>query len=349
MGIKKHLEASIIHSNRKLLLAAVVLFIMIFALIGPVRGAEQLLSIYFGKNEQEVVEQTEIFINNENYLMASSLASLTDQTNYECEGDSCLKETDLITWQENALLSQTNPITTISQEPREEISTYVVQEGDSSSSIAAKFGISLNTLLWSNDLKETSLIHPGDELTILPINGLIYAVKSNDTIGAIATKYKANTEKIIAFNDLPADGAIQINQKLIIPDGQMPTVNTISRIVPQSYVTGAGTGVSRNFPYGQCTWYVAQKVVVPWSGNAKSWLVNAQAYGRQTGSIPQVGSIMVMTEGGWMGRMYGHVAYVESVNGSWVTISEMNYIGYALKSVRTLNVGDWRIRGYIYY
>jgi len=349
MGIKKHLEASIIRSNKKLLLAAVVLFIMIFALIGPARGAEQLISIYFDKNKQEIVGQTEIFTNNENYLMASSLASLTDQIEFSSEEDSYLEEIDLITLQENALLSQASPITTISQEPREKISTYVVQQGDSSSSIAAKFGISLNTLLWSNDLKETSLIHPGDELTILPINGLIYAVKSNDTIGAIATKYKANTEKIIAFNDLPADGAIQINQKLIIPDGQMPTVNTISRIVPQSYVTGAGTGVSRNFPYGQCTWYVAQKVVVPWSGNAKSWLVNAQAYGRQTGSIPQVGSIMVMTEGGWMGRMYGHVAYVESVNGSWVTISEMNYIGYALKSVRTLNVGDWRIRGYIYY
>ena len=147
---------------------------------------------------------------------------------------------------------------------------------------------------------------------------------------------------------MPADGAIQINQKLIIPDGQMPFIATPSRIVTKSYVTGVGTGKSRVFPYGQCTWYVAQKVVVPWSGHAKSWLVNARAYGRQTGSVPRVGSIMVMNEGGWMGRMYGHVAYVEAVNGVWVTISEMNYTGYARKSVRTLRNNDWRIRGYIY-
>ena len=348
MGIKEHLEARIKRFNKKLLLAAVVLFIMIFALIGPAKATEKLLSIYFNKSKQEIVEQTEIFENNGTYLMTNSLAILTDQTDSEIQEDSYLKEINLITWQENALLSQSNPITTISQEPREKISTYVVQQGDNTSSISAKFGISLNTLLWSNSLKETSLIRPGDELTILPINGLVYKVKNNDTIGAIATKYKANTEKIIAFNDLPADGAIQINQKLIIPDGQMPFIATPSRIVTKSYVTGVGTGKSRVFPYGQCTWYVAQKVVVPWSGHAKSWLVNARAYGRQTGSVPRVGSIMVMNEGGWMGRMYGHVAYVEAVNGVWVTISQMNYTGYARKSVRTLRNNDWRIRGYIY-
>jgi len=352
MGIKKQFKNSLKQSNRKLLLAAVVLFTSLFAIISPFKGVEKLLFVFFDFQKDsgfvEQIEDTtpyliETMANNETYLIANTLASLDIQTQ-----ETYIDETDLITWQENALLNQSIPITTISQESRNETIAYTVQEGDTSSSIAAKFGITLNTLLWANDLKETSVIRPGDELTVLPVNGLIYRVKNGDTIGAISTKYKANTEKIIAFNDLPADGAIQINEKLIIPDGQMPIVRTVSQIVKKTYTTGEGTGKSRVFPYGQCTWYVAQKRIVTWSGHAKSWLVNARAAGRPTGSTPQIGAIMVMTEGGWMGRTYGHVAYIESINGSWITISEMNYTGWARKSVRTIKSNDWRIRGYVY-
>ncbi len=358
MGIEKHLKSLINHlksstgrSNKRLLLAAVILFTSLFALISPVKGAEQLLFVFFNQENPGFVEQiedtipylTETFANNETYLTANTLASLTTQTQ-----ETYIDETNLITWQGNALLNQSIPITTISQELRNEAISYVVQEGDTPSSIAAKFGITLNTLLWANNLKETSLIRPGDELTILPINGLIHRVKNGDTIGAIATKYKANTEKIVAFNDLPADGAIQINEKLIIPDGQMPVVQTTSRIVKRTYTTGPGTGKSRSFPYGQCTWYIAQKRIVTWSGHAKSWLANARAAGYKTGNTPQVGAIISLSEGGWLGTRYGHVAYVESINGNWITISEMNYTGWARKSVRTLKTNDWRIRGYIY-
>ncbi len=119
-------------------------------------------------------------------------------------------------------------------------------------------------------------------------------------------------------------------------------------VARRSYTTGPGTGKSRSFPYGQCTWYVAQKRVIPWSGNANTWLANAQAYGYQTGSAPQTRAVMVLTEGGWLGYRYGHVAYVEAITGNWVTISEMNYNCRGCKSVRTLNVNDRRIRGYIY-
>jgi len=362
--IKQHLKslidcikASIGRSNKRLLLAAVILFILGYILISPVKGAEQLLFMYFDKSDEAtIVEQiqngipslTESFTNSGASLTANTLASLTNQIEPNSQEELLFDQLDLITFQQNAILSQTSPITTISQTNRQGIITYVVQEDDMPSGIAAKFGISLSTLLWSNDLKETSIIRPGDELTILPINGLVHKVKSGDTIGALATKYKANTEKIIAFNDLPADGAIKISQKLIIPDGQMPVYRTTSRIVSRTYTTGPGTGKSRVFPYGQCTWYVAQKRIVTWSGHAKSWLVNARAAGYKTGSAPQAGAIVVLTEGGWLGRRYGHVAYVEAVKNGWVTISEMNYNCYACKSVRTLKASDWRIRGYIY-
>jgi surface antigen len=85
---------------------------------------------------------------------------------------------------------------------------------------------------------------------------------------------------------------------------------------------GAGNG----FPYGQCTWFVAQKRSVPWRGNAWQWWWNAPAYGVQEGRRPRVGAIAVM--GYSSSSPWGHVAFVERVygDGSFL-VSEMNWWG----------------------
>ncbi len=362
-GKIKGLKAKISPNRGKLLLTTVVLFCLIGVAAAPTRSVEHLikanpLNQEAVKNPSQAREINNDFCFTNNFLSSReatnpsqtdsrTLASLASQ---EQEAANQLDdETPLAMFNHSSLLNKNNPITLTSQKPRNEIISYTVQSGDMPSTIAASFGLSLNTLLWANELNDGSIIRPGDELTILPIDGLTHRVKNGETVGAIATKYRANTEKIIAFNDLPADGSIQIGQKLIIPDGQMPTPSQPKpSYVAQSYVVGDGAGKSRAFPYGQCTWYVAQKRYVPWSGHAKSWLVNAQAYGFSTGSIPQPGAIMVMQGGNWLGRVYGHVAYVESVSGDWVTISEMNHIGWAIKSVRAIHRNSSLIKGYIY-
>ena len=107
----------------------------------------------------------------------------------------------------------------------------------------------------------------------------------------------------------------------------------------------AGTGPWPNhFSYGYCTWYVATRRFVPWFGNAIEWWPNARAYGFPEGQSPQVGAIMVTRES-W----FGHVAYVEAVNGdgSW-TVSEMNFAGWAVVDRRTIRPGQVPLVGFIY-
>ena len=105
---------------------------------------------------------------------------------------------------------------------RKEITEYAVQSGDTLASLADKFGISLETLLWANNLNKTSKIKPGQTLVILPVTGIIHHVKKGDTIAAIAKTYKSEVGKIIAFNELSEEGDIFIGDILIIPDGIMP-------------------------------------------------------------------------------------------------------------------------------
>lgn len=105
------------------------------------------------------------------------------------------------------------------QDVQKVVVEYVVAEGDSLWSIASKFGISLNTVLWANNLNKNSNISIGQTLVIPPVSGTIHQVKSGDTISDIAQKYKAKTEDIIAFNGLSNQDDISIGDILIVPDG----------------------------------------------------------------------------------------------------------------------------------
>ena len=258
--------------------------------------------------------------------------------------------------QGQALVSANSPV---KKDPEEDggVKIYEVQTGDNISSIAEKNKLSINTILWANELDDIDSIMPGDKIFILPADGLAYTIKKGDSLEDIAKKYKADRDKIIAYNGLLANGEVQEGQEIIIPDGEKEIVRPPVPVSPSTGIAarpyesfsvsgkklGAANGGGHKFPYGYCTWYVAQKRNIPWSGNAGTWLYKAKSYGYATGKVPRPGAVMVSTESWW-----GHVAIVESVKGNQFTISEMNYAGFAKKSYRTLAVGSRVIKGFIY-
>ena len=99
---------------------------------------------------------------------------------------------------------------------------YIIEQGDSLSSIAEKFNISLETILWANELSSKSLVKLGQKLIIPPVSGVIYHVKQGDTISEISQVYKAKAEEIVSFNELSDENDIFIGDILIIPNGKMP-------------------------------------------------------------------------------------------------------------------------------
>jgi len=111
---------------------------------------------------------------------------------------------------------------------RYEVFTYVVQEGDTPGRIAANFGISLNTILWANNLKSSSIIKPNQELIILPISGVIHTVKKGDTLLSIAKKYQTSSDEIFVFNGLKDESSIKIGQELIVPNGRLSSATSLS-------------------------------------------------------------------------------------------------------------------------
>lgn len=102
---------------------------------------------------------------------------------------------------------------------RTETVTYVVQNGDTISGIARRFNISVNTILWENNLSVTSLLQPGDKLSILPSSGVAHNVTAGQTLGQIASLYGVTSEAIMNANGLANPNQLRIGAKLVIPGG----------------------------------------------------------------------------------------------------------------------------------
>jgi len=116
--------------------------------------------------------------------------------------------------------------TLISDLPKGEITEYRVQEGETVSSIASKFGVSIDTIVWENNLKTVDSIKVGQILKILPVTGLKYKVARGETIYSIAKKLQVDPQNIIdyPFNSFSNDEtfAIAAGQELIVPEGIKP-------------------------------------------------------------------------------------------------------------------------------
>jgi LysM repeat protein len=107
----------------------------------------------------------------------------------------------------------------------DQTSVYVVRSGDNIATIAKMFGVSVNTILWANDMKKGDKLSEGDVLFILPVSGLEHTVTKGQTIESIAKLYKADVNDIIQANDITLDAHLAVGDTLIIPDAQKSEEN----------------------------------------------------------------------------------------------------------------------------
>ncbi len=151
--------------------------------------------------------------------------------------------------QDDVLVPAAVPHTIIPERPRGEISTYTVENGDTIYGIAAKFGLDPETIVWSNpDLeKAPDLLDIGQELTILPVNGVYHQVGEGDTVESLASTLKTDPTAIIndPLNKLDPDNPVLVpGQWVIVPGGSKPftprAVVAYTGDIPESASTGTG-------------------------------------------------------------------------------------------------------------
>lgn len=131
--------------------------------------------------------------------------------------------------------------TVLSEEVRQyrggEIITHSVAEGETLSTIAEKYGLQVSTLVWENNLDEKAKLKPGQELRILPVDGVRHKVARGETIYTIGKKYgledEAEVQGIInyPFNEFLNGETFElaVGQFVVVPDGAKPNVAAAPR------------------------------------------------------------------------------------------------------------------------
>jgi len=152
-----------------------------------------------------------------------------------------------------------------------EIITHVVEEGETISSIADRYGLQVDTLLWENDLTATSKIQPGDELNILPVDGIRHKVTRGETIYSIGRRYGLSDSQVQVIVDYPFNEFLNdetfelvVGQHLMVPQGVPPAAiattprsGTVGAITPDagsvsatgSFIWPASGSISQNYSF----------------------------------------------------------------------------------------------------
>lgn len=221
-----------------------------------------------------------------------------------------------------ALLPETGPEGTLldiedHKPSSNQISIYVVREGDTLSEIANLFDVSANTVLWANDLKSAKDIHPGDTLVILPISGIQHTVAKNETLASIVKKYKGDIDEVLDFNKLPEGVKLAVGDTILIPHGVETVV--VAGSSGSKAIRNAGGPV------------IAGYFMRPIAGGIKTQGIhgyNGVDIGAPVGTTIMAsasGTVIVARGSGWNGG-YGQYIVIQHANGTQTVYAHLSQV-----------------------
>jgi LysM repeat protein len=219
--------------------------------------------------------------------------------------------------------------------------TYVVEQGDTVSGIAGRFGISTASVLAQNGLGWKTTIFPGQTLTLggsgaastaAPAaastgSGASYTVVAGDTVSGIAGKHGVSTSSVLQANGLQATSTIFPGNRLTIPGASAPATPA----VPASASPAAKQGLSGTYTIetGDTLHSIAQA-----SGVTVQDLLNAN--GLNWSSIIYAGSTLTIPHAS------SSVVQVASLHGTTIMTDEMRRNARVIVQVgRSAGVSDY--------
>jgi len=239
--------------------------------------------------------------------------------------------------------------TSVSVKPRDGVVTYIVQPGDTVSSIAKKFDVSIDTIRWQNDLESIDAIEPGDKLEVPPVTGMVHKVKRGETVYSVAKKYDVVAQQIInwPFNSYSNDETFElaVGQTLVVPDGVKPAVQLwdpkryVAQTTPDAGVVSAqGTfvwptsgGISQRYVWYHRALDIANKAAPPVLAADSGKVIMAgwpDGFG--------YGNRVIIDHGNGFQTLYAHLGSISVSAGQ--TVSRGNVIGRMGSSGRSTGV-----------
>jgi cell wall-associated NlpC family hydrolase len=95
---------------------------------------------------------------------------------------------------------------------------HIVEEGDSIRMLAARYSVSPVTILAANNLNDPDMLQIGQELIILPTDGVLYTLRPGESIRRVAEGFGVPIEEVISANELGSSpDVVQPGTQLVVP------------------------------------------------------------------------------------------------------------------------------------
>ncbi len=155
---------------------------------------------------------------------------------------------DILVVDDKAIMSVstiTGDLVEIYRPKSDQISVYVVRDGDTLSQIADMFHVSSNTIRWANDFSGD--IQPGQQLVILPVTGVKHKVKSGGSVADLAELYKADAREIALFNGISVNTKLEAGMEILVPNGELHVeAKKKTKTVAKSSGKSAGSSTAKS-------------------------------------------------------------------------------------------------------
>lgn len=221
-------------------------------------------------------------------------------------------------------VGETGIATSRTVQDRTDIVEYTVQPGDTISTIAQAFGITVNTILWENNLTSYSYIKPGQELTILPESGVRHRISSGDSLIALAKKYDVSQEDIMVANNIDNANQLRIGQLLMIPGGTQFTTTARSTTTSSTSVASNSSGDSAKPVYGsKMNWPTQGHTITQYY----SWRHNGLDIANKIGTPIYAADAGTIEIAGWNSGGYGNQIVIDHGGGKQTRYAHLSSFG----------------------
>lgn len=228
-------------------------------------------------------------------------------------------------------------VTVESDKPRSEVLEYTVENGDTLESIGKKFGVSMDTIRWSNSsITSVNSIKQGQVIKIPPVTGVVHTVKSGETVYSIAKKYDVDAQVIVdfPFNTFTNDEtfSLAIGQSVVVPEGVIPKEQPWSPSSTIARVTTPNAGVVS--ATGNWIWPAQGKISQYYS----AWHKAIDIANTSGGPILAADAGKVIVAGWPDNSGYGNRVIIDHGNGSHTLYGHLSKISVTVG--QTVNRGN---------
>ena len=249
---------------------------------------------------------------------------------YSLPGDVLITDTD-------GYLLKINPQTgSASRIGMTDYAIHTVEQGETLSTIAAKYGLKTETLMWENNIGNANMVVVGQKLVVPPVDGISYTAKSGDALDSLAKKYNISVDAIIAQNNLTSNTLVT-GQHLFLPNAKPIIPAKPTTIAKSSTKSGSKTLYDSNDgPVGAKPFIFPSNGSITQGFRAGHYAVDIASRDKPAVWAAGSGTVVKASSGTWGGG-YGNHIIIDHGDGLQTLYAHLDHL--------TVNEGDYVEQG----